>query len=153
MTGFTLHSKKRSFLILIKGVHRSAKSLDLATIVYSIAGSDKMRIEKPRNATLALLNAVLLAVLLFFAYNWLDALVGCDAYGGTLFSMRRNIFVQKALLKTLIHGHEKESVIARVKREIEKPENSKTELKINETSLVFGGTKIIFENGRVKDIE
>jgi hypothetical protein len=67
--------------------------------------------------------------------------------------MKRNISAQKALLKTLIYDHEKESVIARVKRELEKSENSKIELKINETSLVFGETKITFENGRVKDIE
>lgn len=100
-----------------------------------------------------IMNMTLLTGGVFLAYNWVDTAFRNDYDYRNFITLQKNVSAQKALLKTLIHGHEKESVIARVKREIEKPENSKTELKINETSLVFGGTKIIFENGRVKDIE
>lgn len=90
---------------------------------------------------------------LFFAYNFID-LYGKALYRyDSLLILTKNISAQEVLLKTLIQGYSKEKIINLIKNGIDKSGSRETKLKIFDDSLVFGETKIVFENEKVKDIE
>jgi hypothetical protein len=100
-----------------------------------------------------ILNILLCIACLFIAYSFIG-LFGKNLYGyDSLLSLTRNISDQEVLLKTLIQGYSKEKTISLIKKGIESSNGVETELKIYDDSVVFGETKIIFEDERVKDIE
>jgi len=100
-----------------------------------------------------LMNVLLLIGWLFLMYGTISMIYRYDSFSGTSGSYDLHVLAQKVLLESVIEGYEKERVLEMVKKEAAKPENKEMELKISDNSIIFGKIKIVFEDGKVKNVE
>ena len=112
-----------------------------------------MTSKKSRLSVSFWINILLLIGWLFLIYGYVDMLFRYDGTSGLSKGFEERVFAHKVLLKTVISGYEKDRVLEMIKKETAKPENKEMELKVDDDSIVFGNIKILFEDGKVTNVE